>query len=253
MMNGNTLKVDPVHVIQALGLLSRLPVPPDGDGQSGADAAWAYPVAGLIIGALAALIGIVAHAAGVPPPLSALLVLAAMILTCGAMHEDGLADTFDGLAGGWTRERRLEIMKDSHIGTYGVLALILALGSRWSALWLLFEAGPGVAAAAILTAAALSRAAMPALMAGLPPARDSGLSHSVGTVGAPTAALAAAVAVATALIFAGWGGVAAAIWAGVAALAVGFWARSAIGGQTGDILGAGQQAAEVAVLISLAT
>lgn len=251
MPRTDSLDVDPEHILVALGLLSRLPVPRHQAG--GGAAAWAYPVAGLIIGALAALAGVIAHALGIAPPLTAVLVLGVMVLLTGAMHEDGLADTADGLGGGWTRERRLEIMKDSRIGSYGVLALILSFAARWSALWLLFEAGPGTAAAAILTAAALSRAVMPALMAGLAPARDSGLSHSVGTVGTPTAALAVAVAVAVALILAGWGGVAAAVWAAVAALAVGFWARSAIGGQTGDILGAGQQAAEVAALISLAT
>ena len=98
------------------------------------------------------------------------------MITTGAMHEDGLADTVDGLWGGWTRDRRLEIMKDSHIGTYGVLALIVSAGLRWSVLAGLLTLGAGP----VVAIAVLSRASMPALMAALPNARGDGLAHKVG-------------------------------------------------------------------------
>ena len=245
--------LDPAHIRQALGLLSRLPVTSGGAPHDAARAAWAYPVAGLILGGLAALAGLVAHWLGMAPALTAVLVLGVMILSTGAMHEDGLADTADGLGGGWTRERRLEIMKDSHIGTYGVLALILAFAARWAALWMLFQAGPGPAAAAIMVAATVSRGMMPALMATLPPARSSGLSHGVGQVTPATAWVAAGIGIAAALILTGLQAPWALIWAGGAMLVMRWLAQATIGGQTGDILGATQQVAEVAVLASLAT
>lgn len=241
---------DPEDIFTALGLLSRLPVPP-GDAARGAASAWAYPLAGLILGALAALVGVIAHASGLPSPLTALIVLGFLTISSGAMHEDGLADTADGLWGGWTRDRRLEIMKDSRIGTYGVIALVLSLAARWAALTLLFDMGGGTAAAALLVAASLSRATMPLLMARLPHAREGGLSHSVGPVPDRTAWLALAIAATAALLFTGWSAIPAIAWALVVALAMGFLARSMIGGQTGDILGATQQMAEIAILFSL--
>lgn len=242
----------PEDILQALALLSRLPVPVRGAGR-GARAAWAYPFAGLVIGAAAALVGLVAHALGLPAPLAALVALAAQIAVTGALHEDGLADTADGLWGGWTRGQRLDIMRDSRIGAYGVIALNLALAARWAALWLLFEASTAGAVAAILATAALSRAAMPALMAALPHARADGLSHGVGTARPDTAAIAAGVGAVVALAFTGLGAFGAVFWAAAATAAVGAVARAKIGGQTGDILGAGQQAAEIAILFSLAT
>jgi len=240
----------PRDVLHSLALLSCLPVPHPGRGRGGR-AAWAYPVAGLAVGAVAALAGLMAHLLGLPAPLAALVSLAALVVVTGAMHEDGLADTADGLWGGWTPAQRLEIMKDSRIGAYGVIALVLGLAARWAALWLLFEAGPGIAAAAILAAAALSRAAMPALMTTLPASRAGGLSHGVGPVPKQTAALAAGLGLLAALLLTGGGAFGALFWTGVATAALGATARARIGGQTGDILGAAQQLAEIAILFSL--
>ena len=250
MHKNETPFVSAEDIFTALGLLSRLPVPP-GDAARGAAAAWAFPLAGLILGALAALLGVIAHAFGLPSPLTALIVLGFLTMATGAIHEDGLADTADGFWGGWTRDRRLEIMKDSRIGTYGVLALILSVAARWAALTLLFEMGGGTAAAALLVAAALSRATMPLLMARLPHAREGGLSRSVGVVPSRTAWLALAIGATAALLFTGWSGLPAIAWVLAAALAMGLLARSMIGGQTGDVLGATQQVAEIAILFSL--
>ena len=242
--------IRPVDLQLALSLLTRLPVRVSAYERS-AEAAWAYPLVGVVLGTLAALGGLAAGWIGLPPPLSALVALSLLIVLSGAMHEDGLADTADGLWGGWTREKRLEIMKDSHIGSYGVLALILSVGARWGALWLLFEAGPATAAVALIAAATLSRGVMPALMAALPHARDTGLSRRVGGVAPISAAVAGMLAGAIAILILGGAGVTAVLCAGVAALGVGAIARAKIGGQTGDILGASQQIAEIAVLFSL--
>lgn len=244
--------IDPHDPATALGLLSRLPVP----GLTGArlaEAAWAYPLVGLLLGGLAALVGLGAQWLGLPAALCALLALATLIVLSGAMHEDGLADTADGLWGGWTPAARLEIMKDSHIGTYGVIALCLSLAARWTALWLLFEAGPGTAVIALLASGALSRAGMPVLMAALPHARATGLSRSVGLVSRQTAALGAALATLAALLVLGAAFFWPLVWAALAVALIGALARRKIGGQTGDILGASQQVAEIAVLFCLLT
>ncbi|ARE82619.1 Adenosylcobinamide-GDP ribazoletransferase [Roseovarius sp. EC-HK134] len=234
----------------ALSLLSRLAVPLRRFDR-GARAAWAYPLAGLVLGGMAALGGIAALALGLPTPVAALVSLSLQVVLTGAMHEDGLADTADGLWGGWTPARRLEIMKDSHIGSYGVIALILSLGARGVALWLLFEVSPALATSAILAAALLSRAMMPLVMCALPHARASGLSQAQGRAPRATATVGLALAVGLALVLVGAAGLNALVAAAVATCALGLIARAKIGGQTGDILGATQQLAEIAVLFSL--
>ncbi|MGX0876941.1 adenosylcobinamide-GDP ribazoletransferase [Roseovarius sp. MBR-154] len=234
----------------ALSLLSRLPVRCTSFAR-GARAAWAYPLAGLVVGGLAALGGLVALWFGLPAPLAALIALTLGTVTTGAMHEDGLADSADGLWGGWTRARRLEIMRDSHIGSYGVIALCLSLAARGGALWLLFAQSASAGVTGVLVAATLSRAAMVGVMHALPHARSDGLSHSQGQAPMSSVALGLGLAFGVALLLAGGAGVWAALWAGIVAAAVAALARARIGGQTGDILGATQQLAEIAILFSL--
>lgn len=254
MSDSTPYRTIPADVHAALGLLSRLPLPECPAARTrGADAAWAWPVAGLMIGALAGLAGVVALAAGLPSALAALVTLTASVALSGALHEDGLADTADGFWGGWTAARRLEIMKDSHIGPYGVIALVLSLLARWAALWLLFDLGGGAALAALLAAAALSRAAMPALIWALPPARASGLGHGMSTASGRSALLALATAAIAALVLVGWSAFGAVFWAAATTIALGLVARAKIRGQTGDVLGAAQQLAEIAVLLSILT
>ncbi|WP_420584274.1 adenosylcobinamide-GDP ribazoletransferase [Ruegeria sp.] len=231
----------------ALVLLTRLPLPklPETVFARQADAAWAFPVVGLIVGLMACAAGWAAMAMNLPAPVSAVILIAVLVMTTGAMHEDGLADTVDGLWGGFTRERRLEIMKDSHIGAYGVLALIFAQIARVALVATLLMAG---AYGAILAACITSRAFMPVLMTALPNARNSGLSHSVGGPRPATTVAGLGLALLCALVLMGIGSlwpilVAALIIAGLAATA-----RTKIGGQTGDILGATQQLAELAFL-----
>lgn len=236
----------------ALGLLSRLPVKVDTDRATtrGARAAWAYPVAGLVFALIAGLVAQIALWLGLPAPLVAGLALGSLIIITGAMHEDGLADAADGLWGGWDVARRLEIMKDSHIGVYGVIAVALGIGLRWQALTIVIEAG--ALWPALIATAAISRAVMVPLMAHLPHARASGLSHSVGRPSSQTAFSALGFAAVIALTF--WHF--AALWliavALLAALSCAAIAKSKINGQTGDILGATQQITEIALLLTLA-
>jgi len=234
----------------ALVLLTRLPVHVS-SFERGAKAAWAYPLVGLLTGGLAGLAGLTGLWAGLAAPISALISIFILTITTGVMHEDGLADTADGLWGGWDRARRLEIMKDSHIGTYGVIALLLSFSGRWAAIWMLFETGPATAIAALLVAPMLSRATMPALMSALPQARDHGLSHATGRATPATAALGVGVAAVLAGLLLGWGVVGALVWAALMTLAMGWLAHAKIGGQTGDILGATQQITEITLLFYL--
>lgn len=235
-------------IVAASGLLSRLPMPWRRFQyiETGPEAAWAYPIAGAIIGVVALIVGWLSSA--LPAGLQAALVLATLIVATGAMHEDGLADSADGLWGGWDSARRLEIMKDSRIGTYGVLALCLSIVIRWTALTMVLTSG---GLCALIGIAALSRAPMVALMAWLPRARPDGLSSSVGAPPARIVGLAMLTGVGIGLITMGWAVVAAIIAALAVAFCVAMIAKRKIGGQTGDILGATQQLCEIAILISL--
>ncbi len=143
MSDNDMTLIDPRDVAAATGLLSRLPVPVDTDlaTRRGARAAWAYPIAGLAIGIVAASVGQIAIWLGLGPMLVAGLVIATLVVITGALHEDGLSDAADGLWGGWTAERRLEIMKDSRIGAYGVLALVIVVALRWQALGGIIQSG----------------------------------------------------------------------------------------------------------------
>ena len=234
--------------LTAASLLTRLPLPGFHWPEHPSRAVWAFPLAGLLVGFVAILAGVLALRLGLSPEGAAALALGAQILATGALHEDGLADTADGFWGGSSPERRLEIMRDSHVGSYGVLALILFGLLRWLALSLALGAGDW---RGILVAATLSRAVMPPVMAFLPQARDSGLARSMGATPPLPAALSVAIAFLIGLFLLGSGSLP--MWpaAMLAAGGVAWIARVKIGGQTGDVLGAVQQSAEVAVLLAL--
>ena len=220
---------------------------PAGDGAI-ARATWALPVAGLLVGLAGALVYKIASRLGLPPDLAALLALATTALITGALHEDGLADTADGLGGGRTRERKLEIMRDSRIGTYGVCALILSFGLRWSALATI--ANPWSVMLALCAAHAAARAGVPAFMSLVPPARPDGLSASAGLP--PGRSVAVAFALGTLVLALALGPGKALVGLVVLSLAGLMLARLAIrqiGGQTGDILGAFEQTGEILILL----
>lgn len=235
------------------GLLTRLPVPVDfaaAQARGGA-AAWTWPVVGACVGLAGAVAGGLGLWLGLPVSLAAVVVLLAQVMLTGAMHEDGLADSADGLWGGQTRDRRLEIMKDSRTGAYGVIALVLALLMRWAGVVALMQAG-GLWGG-LIAVGALSRLPMIAIMSLMPAARAGGLSRSVGRPGRATFWLGIAIGLGLAALFAGPASLMLALVTAGAALAVGLIARAKIGGQTGDILGASQQVAEIAALAALAS
>jgi adenosylcobinamide-GDP ribazoletransferase len=224
---------------------------PAGDGAI-ARATWALPVAGLLVGLAGAFAYKVAIRVGLTPDLAALLAVATTVLITGALHEDGLADTADGLGGGRTRERKLEIMRDSRIGTYGVCALILSFGLRWSALAAI--ANPFAVTLALCAAHTAARAGVPAFMSLVPPARPDGLSASAGAPPGRSVAIAFAVGTLVLVLALGPGkALAGLILVSLAGLLLARLAVRQIGGQTGDILGAFEQASEILILLVAAS
>ena len=158
------------------------------------------PLAGLLLGLVPAAALIVALLLDLGPWLSAMLAVATMVLATGALHEDGLADVADSF-GGTTRDKRLEIMRDSRIGSFGASALFLALALRIGALAEIVSRADALAAvAAILITASLSRTAGLMPLVFLPPARRDGLSHAVGQPPRETFWLAAGIAGAIAVV-----------------------------------------------------
>ena len=236
----------------ALGLLTRLPIRVNADAAMarGAASAWAYPIVGICVSFIT-LMGLqILTWLNLPSLVQITFCLILPVIVTGAMHEDGLADAADGLWGGWTKDRRLDIMKDSHIGAYGVIALILSLMLRSAVLFSLLRTP--FFAPALIIAATLSRTNMVALMTLLPNARDGGLSQSVGRPSQRTLLISCGIAIVITLAFAEWNApfiLGAAILAATACAAI---ARGKIGGQTGDILGATQQVSEIAILLTFA-
>jgi adenosylcobinamide-GDP ribazoletransferase len=234
-----------------LAFLTRLPLAlsaPD-TGADVARASWTFPVIGAFEGAFGALVYWFAHSLGQPALVGASLAVAATLLITGALHEDGLADTADGFGGGTTRERKLDIMRDSFIGTYGAAALILSLLLRIGAIASL--ADPALAALALIAAHAGARATLPIFMRRVPRARQDGLSAEAGVPPPQSAAIAIAIGLGVLLICLGFG--ATFITLILVALALGLMARltvNQIGGQTGDVLGAVEQASEILILLA---
>jgi adenosylcobinamide-GDP ribazoletransferase len=218
----------------------------------------AWPVVGLAIGLAGGVDLAIARWLGAAPWLAAVVGLMTIVVLTAALHEDGLADTADALgAPGADRDRRLEILHDSRIGTYGALALGFSLLLRMAALTQIVAAAGTTAALMTLAAAhALSRAAIAWPLATSKPARSSGLGAASGTPQPMVAAWALmiggglaflcllAVSPLAALLAPP---VAVALAAGASAVA-----RNSLGGYTGDTLGAMQQVVEIAMLVLVA-
>jgi len=241
-------------LLLAVALLTRCPVPAWAHrGGAAIPQAFAlFPWVGLMLGAVAGGVWFLARFAGLPPLVAAGVTIGLLCWMTGALHEDGLADCADGFGGGRDRARKLDIMRDSRLGSYGVIALTLSLLLRIAALAAL---APLPGAVALAVALILGRAAMPALMISLPPARQDGLGASLGPAGRLSVLLAliGGTLLATALLLPF--DLPALLALPVAILAAGTLrtiAHRQIGGFTGDVLGATEQSVEIAVLVTLA-
>ncbi len=252
-----------VALAQCLRFYSRLPIPKvpgETDPHALPDFTQVVrmlPVAGALLGAVGGVALWLALTLGLPVPVAAVCAIAAMVASTGAFHEDGLADTADGFGGGATPARRLEIMTDSRIGTFGGAALVLSLMGRVALLAALVDQkGWGAAALALAASGAVSRVAGLGLIWGLPNAKPDGKSAAVGRPTDATMLQAALLAagIALLLLLPAHGPVrtiAALVLAGAAALPFAALSRRMIGGQTGDVAGAATQASEIVLLAAL--
>lgn len=217
---------------------------------TGADiarASWALPVAGAIVGLMAAVVYWLARGTGLPPLVAAGLTVAASLVATGCLHEDGLADVADSFGGG-TRERKLEIMRDSRIGTYGVCALFMSLLLRTGALATI--ADPALAAPVLVATHMAARSHMALFMQLVPPARADGLSVGVGAP--PRGSAMAALIIGVVALGIGLGPMAGVFAIVLLAAEFAFlrWlCIRQIGGQTGDVLGALEQMGEMTILL----
>jgi adenosylcobinamide-GDP ribazoletransferase len=231
----------------AVAFLTRIPVPlPEVPSLN--RAAVFFPVVGALVGGIAAGTRALGDLV-LPPGPSTLLAVAAALLVTGALHEDGLADVADGLGAHVSRQRRLEILRDPRVGTFGALALIVAVGLVVTTVGALDNTD---AAKALITAHVLSRWAILPVSLVLRPAREGG-AGSLLRVSAPASIAATVLAVAGAIAAAGpTAGAAAALAAAASAALAAATLQKGLGGVTGDGYGATAKLAEVAVCTTLA-
>lgn len=229
--------------------LTTLPLPPQKAGFTDLGPAAAYfPAVGSLLGLILAG-GDLLLLPALPPGVAAVVLLAGWVLLTGGLHLDGLADSLDGLGGGWSREEALAIMREPRVGAYGVVGIVLILLLKASAL---AASAPDLRWQALLLAPSLGRLA-PVLLARLcPPARSEGQGQAfVLTVSAAGVAGATAFAIALALLVLWpWGGVLLG-WTFASAWLIGRYLNRRLGGVTGDLLGGAVEITEGLILVLL--
>lgn len=209
----------------------------------------AFPVMGALVGLAGGAAFALAALAGLPVMVAALPAVTAMVLVTGALHEDGLADTADGLGAGGDRERALAIMRDSRIGSFGAIALVLALLARLLAIAELGE--PLLVGKALVAAAMTSRAIMPVVMLLQPSAKATGLAAETGRPEPVRVAMGGGIALLVSLLLLQVPALIAVAVAVAVALPLATWLGRRFGGCTGDTLGTVQQVGEVTFLLAL--
>jgi adenosylcobinamide-GDP ribazoletransferase len=236
-------------LVAAFGFLTRLPLPgaPVVTGPDLGRAVGLFPVVGVALGLVVTGLGNLL-VGSIPELLAAVLMVALLAALTGALHLDGLADLFDGLAGGrGDRERVLAIMRDSRIGAQGAAALVLVLAAKVAAVAAALE---GRDLVAVLVFPVVGRWAVVPLIVLYRPARAEGMAFALRpVVGTRELILATATLVVVALAL----GPAMLVGAGVAlglTLLLGLWLQARLGGLTGDVYGAAIELAEVASLVT---
>ncbi len=233
-----------------LSFFTRLPVKAPADGGDLAQAARVFPIAGLAVGSVGALIYFLAMELGLSGLLAALLAVAATVIVGGALHEDGLAEFADMLGVRGDRARKLEVMRDSRIGSYGVLALGFSVAIKVAAIVGLGE--PRLVGGALVAAHVVGRAVLPVIMRSLPLARTDGLAHGAGKPSSAGMYHSLGLGLLLAAFACGPGAALVSLVVGlVAAYLISEIARRQIGGYTGDVLGAAQEVAQLAILINI--
>ncbi len=241
----------------AVHFLTRIPTPFDVDysPQRLLDASRYYPLVGAIVGTFAATAYFVTELA-LPTTIAVIIATAATALLTGAFHEDGLADTFDGISGGYDRARSLEIMTDSRIGTFGALALILVITLKIAALSSLSDTTTIIIA--LIAAQTISRTSIVIVQATSTYVRETGIAgpqdqpfKPINTIIATLTALITIAALA--LILSPTAALLATAGAITGHILIRLYFQPKLKGHTGDTLGATQQITELAIYIALAT
>jgi adenosylcobinamide-GDP ribazoletransferase len=245
------------HLISAVRFLTVLPTPQTDDAPRPdwlARAVRYFPLVGAGIGAASACVWLIAGDVW-PPVIAALMAVTASIALTGALHEDGLADTADSFGGGWSIEKRLAIMKDSRIGSFGALALGIGVALRVAALATL---PPWIGAAALIASHALARATPGFVMNRLRYAGDTAaMKVSYAEVPVPpteirAVLLFAALAMLPLLILSLRSALLGLVLGVLLASLLARWSRRLLGGYTGDVLGAIEQVCEIGFLLGVA-
>ena len=237
------------HFLLAVHFLTRLPVPGTltaREGELGRAAAF-FPLVGVFVGGGAALVFVLtvrmlALSAGV------LLAIAFTTFITNGLHEDGLADTFDGLGGSWTKERALEIMRDSRIGAYGTLALVFLILGKYT---ILSSMEPRKTWHWLIVAHTASRWTVLPLSSWLPYARSEGQGKLVAKqIGASALLFGSFTFLAVSLLLPWTAALFAFAVTAVLTLVSGFYFKRRLGGITGDCLGAVNQLTELALYLT---
>jgi adenosylcobinamide-GDP ribazoletransferase len=242
-----------------LAFFTRLPLPgmTDHSPPDFTRAARTAPVSGAIVGAISGIVLAGLVGVGLSPLAAALAAIGVMIVITGGLHEDGLADTADGL-GAFDREKRLTIMRDSRIGSYGVLALIVVIGMKAALLAeIAGQSGLFAGVAGLIAAEGVSRLAALYPLHALSPARADGLAHSASAPSGSAMIQGALLGGALVLLAVGLStGFVSALFAAAASIAIALagtrWADHMLGGHTGDLAGAIQQVTVLGMLAAMA-
>ena len=252
MLSAAALRREAEYFFGAVRFFTRLPVPAwvGHSAEALNRSARYFPAVGLLIGAIGAVVYVLGGLFW-PKTVAVLLAMAATIYATGAFHEDGLSDTVDGLGGGWDKARILEIMKDSRVGSYGVVALVLALLGKFM---LLVEMRETWLPAALIAGHAVSRCAATTLLASMAYVREDALAKAkplATRLSSGEMAVAAGFALLGLLLLPPLQALVACLLAALATLWMARLFRRWLGGYTGDCLGATQQVSEIAFYLGL--
>ena len=237
-------------LLGAVVFLTRLPVRTTRSLDTASSVPW-FPIVGLLLGGLVGGVAALLEP-WASPSVSAGVAIVIGLLVTGCFHEDGLGDVADAFVGGWTREDRLRILKDSRHGTYGVAAIVSSIALRFVALGALVAAGPKSALIGAVAAHGLARAGAVGTMLVARPATGDGLGADyVARLRRGPSAFGIVATLVVVTLIGGWWGVVTAATVAVTTTAVIAWSRRKIGGFSGDVLGAVEQCAEITVLVVL--
>lgn len=239
------------NIVRAISLITRIPIKSDFVSHTNpkTDISWAYPIVGIILAIPISILGYILLTLGFDSGVISGVLIITLVFLTGAMHEDGLADTADGFWGGWTKDARLEIMKDSRIGTYGVLALVFSILLRWYCLKLIID--QNLLFVAVTVSIILSRSLMSCYMWVTPNAKEKGLSFNTGRPNDISAIVAFTLGAAVTLLMVGFTGIFLLVLGSLLVWLSKIISLHKIDGQTGDTIGAVQQICELVILLSI--